>query len=358
MQAAGWQRLSLGAGPGVDCVMDAPRLPLFALLAASPLGLLALAAASGGVWVWLALAYGAGAVLALDLALPLVAEPGEDFAGSDLLLAVLALGGILALPVLVWAMAGGSGLSLAQRLGLFLASGLWLGQVAHPAAHELIHRRGRGLYLLGAAVYALLLFGHHASAHRLVHHRHVASRLDPNSARAGEGFYRFLRRAWMGSLREGLRAEKALRRGGRHPWGPYPLYALGAGLGLALGALVAGWAGLAVWAALGFHFGAQVLLSDYVQHYGLTRAERDGRAEPVGPAHAWNARHFFTGAMMLNATRHSDHHAHPARPYPALRLEPQMPQLPWPLPLACAVALVPPYWHRRMRPLLARLAKP
>lgn len=373
-------------------------LPIFALAALSPLAVLALAIGWGGVWVWLALAWLAGAVLSLDLALPLVAAEGEDFAGSDLLLAGLGLGALGLLPWAVWAVAGPSGLTAAERAGLFVAASLWFGQVAHPAAHELIHRPGRALHGLGVAVYTALMFGHHASAHPLVHHRHVASGLDPNTARAGEGFYRFLGRAWLGSLRAGYRAESALRQargeagagkagaaagdlgvgdlgmgdlgarqgprpGGARGWRarrghPYRLYGAGAAIGLGCGLGLAGAAGLAVWALFGVWFGAQVLLSDYVQHYGLTRRVAEGRPEPVGEAHSWNAPHVFSGALMLNAPRHSDHHAHPGRPYASLRLNPQMPMLPWPLPLACALALCPPYWHRRMRPLLkARLAK-
>lgn len=351
--------------------MKALSVPLFTLAAASPLVLLVLGCVWGGVWVWLALGSMAGAVVVLDVTVPLVAAPSDaaEFPGADLLLVVLGLGAVLGLPVVVWAVAGPSGLEGTARAAVFVAAGAWFGQVAHPAAHELIHRPQRGLMWLGIAVYSGLIFGHHASSHRLVHHRFVASDGDPNSARAGEGYYRFLIRAWGGSLRAGLAAERALRRG----TGVNPFWAYGGGavLALALGYGVAGWPGVAVWAALGFDFGAQVLLSDYVQHYGLVRrnvagrraagrpGERkpeEGRLEPVAGVHSWNAPHLFSGAMMLNAPRHSDHHAHPARPYPALRLDPAMPMLPWPLPLACLVALWPRYWRWRMAPLVAQVA--
>lgn len=327
---------------------------IFALAAASPLALLALACLWGGLWVWVALAYMALAALVLDSLVPWVAgsAEGEEFPAADALLAVLGLGALVVLPVLVRQIAGPSGLGLTARVGLFLAGGFWFGQVAHPAAHEMIHRSGRFLSILGAAVYTALLFGHHTSAHRLVHHRFVASAQDPNSARAGEGFYRFLLRAWPGSLRAGLAAERALR-GGRLT--PYLFYAGGAGLALACGYGLAGWAGLLVWLGLGLHFGAQVLLSDYVQHYGLQRGQSGPRLEPVGPQHSWNAPHWFSSALMLNAPRHSDHHAHPSRPYPALRLEAGAPMLPWPLPLACLVALSPRRWRRAMAEPLARL---
>ena len=111
------------------------------------------------------------------------------------------------------------------------------------------------------------------------------------------------------------------------------------------------WWGMAVLAQL------QILVSDYVQHYGLRRAPLpDGRMEPVGPTHSWNSGPWFSSALMLNAPRHSDHHSHPSRPYPALRLgaEDEAPRLPWPLPLACTIALIPPLWKRAIRPALRR----
>lgn len=334
---------------------------LFALAAISPIAVLAACLAAGGLWPWAALLYMTLAALTLDLLLPMAAgdAPEAEFPAADALLVALGLATLAALPVLVWAVAGPSGLSLPARIATFLTAGLWFAQVSHPAAHELIHRP-RPLFWLGLACYTALLFGHHASAHRLVHHRHVASPHDPNTARLGQGFYNFLPRAWMGSLRQGYRAEQALRARAANPGlHPYALYISGALACLAMGYALAGWPGLLIWLAFGLHAGTQILLSDYVQHYGLTRAPGpDGKPAPIATAHSWNAPHLFSSALMLNATRHSDHHAHPARPYPALRLPPDAPLLPWPLPLAGMVALYPPLWHRRMRPLVAKYTIP
>ncbi|WP_366943560.1 fatty acid desaturase [Cypionkella sp.] len=220
-----------------------------------------------------------------------------------------------------------------------------------------MHRPGRGLFRLGALVYCWLLFGHHTSAHRLVHHRHAASAEDPNTGRSGEGYYAFLIRAWLGSFRRGWAAEDALRVRGKAGLHPYAFYIGMAVVCLGLGFAIAGIWGALAWAALAAHAQSQLMLSDYVQHYGLVRAVRaDGRLEPVSARHSWNAGHWFSSAFMLNAPRHSDHHAHPARPYPALRL-PEVadaPRLPWPLPLACMIALYPPLWKRAIRPHLNR----
>lgn len=339
-----------------------PRRPLplaaFAVASLLPLALLGLGLAFGGLWLWAAFLYMALLTILLDQLIPLV--PGQskaaEFPGADLLLATLGIATLILLPAATWAIAGPSGLSAAGRILTFFATGFWLGQVGHPAAHELIHRSRRALFRLGAACYTAILFGQHASAHRLVHHSHVASPEDPNSARAGESFYRFAPRAWIGSFRQGRDAETALRRRATRPGlHPYAAYLTGSAVALILATLIAGLPGLLTWMALALHAQGQILLSDYVQHYGLTRRRgTDGRLEPVGPGHSWNTAHWFTSAMMLNAPRHSDHHLNPGRPFPALRLPDTAPCLPWPLPLACALALAPRLWRSAMAPQLAR----
>lgn len=331
---------------------------LFALAALAPLPLLVLGVLWGGPWVLGGLVYIAVFALLLDQAVPYVAPDapeGAEFPAADALLVALGLAHLAAMPLAVWGIAGDSGLDRGERLALFLGWGMFFGQISNPMAHELIHRGQRGLYRLGVAVYTSMLFGHHASAHRLVHHRHAATADDPNSAPRGMGFWRFLPRAWIGSFRAGLVAETQMRAKGARGLHPYAAYLGGGALALALGAALAGPAGAAVWAALGLYASSQLMLSDYVQHYGLRRRlMENGKPEPVGDRHSWNAPHWFTSAMMLNAPRHSDHHAHPARPYPALRLPPadRAPWLPYPLPFCAGVALIPPLWRRMIHPRL------
>lgn len=330
----------------------------FSVAAISPLAVLAAGIAVGGAWPLVALVYMAGLSVALDVAIKgaLVEAPeGTEFPAADGLLVFLGIGQLILMPLCVWAIAGTSDLGSWQRGLLFAAAGLWMGQVAHPAAHELIHRGRRGLFRLGVAIYCSLLIGHHASAHRLVHHRFVATRDDPNTARPGEGFWRFFARAWVESFRAGYRAERA------RPLHPYVIYMGGAAVALSVGFAVAGWAGVLCWLGLALHAQTQLFLSDYVQHYGLTRAvQPDGRLEPVGARHSWNSAHWFSSRLMLNAPRHSDHHAHPSRPYPALRLPDadDAPRLPWPLPVACVLALLPPVWRRVIKPHLAHWKAP
>ncbi|MEM8578649.1 MAG: fatty acid desaturase, partial [Pseudomonadota bacterium] len=140
--------------------------------------------------------------------------------------------------------------------------------------------------------------------------------------------------------------EAARRAGWRHP---YIGYAAGAAATIAAAAALAGSTGVIALVLIAAYAQAQLLLSDYVQHYGLRRRILStGKAEPIGPAHSWNAPHWASAAMMLNAPRHSDHHMRPGRAFPALELRSGMPMLPHSLPVMAVLALFPPVWRRVM----------
>lgn len=321
----------------------------FTLITLMMVALLALAMSFGSPFAGLALAYVTLFTFVLDrLNLPATPDaPAAEFPAGDGLAVTL---GLLHFPLLaggVWAIGSDSGLATLDKVLLFIALSLYLGQVSNSNAHELIHRAPRWMRRLGTANYVSILHGQHASAHLLVHHIHAATDRDPNFARLGEGFYRYVLRAWIGEWLEGLRAESRRHRGLAHP---YVGYALGAVLSLGLAWAIAGAKGVAVLLGLAAYAQLQLFLSDYVQHYGLRRAAMgNGKWAPVGPEHSWNAPQPFSSALMLNAPRHSDHHARPSVPYPELDLDrTTMPVLPHSLPVMAVMALLPPVWRRLM----------
>ena len=283
---------------------------------------------------------------------------GEEFPAADALSIVLAMGHYIVLASAVAGLAGNA-LGWAEKAALFLSAGMFIGQVGNSKAHDLVHRSNRSLRRLGRLVYRSHLFGHHGSAHLLVHHLAVAAPADPNTARAGESFYRFDPSAWIGSFRKGCRAEsgRRARRGGGFWQHPY-FDDLVATLALVLGALAYGGpAALAAVLALSAYATAQLLMSGYVQHYGLTRGLQEGGSpEPVGPQHSWDSPRWFTSGLMLNAPRHSDHHLNPQKPHPALELT-SAPRLPYSLPVMATLALMPRLWRRVMDPRLAALTR-
>jgi len=333
----------------------------FAILALAPVPLLALAALDGGVWVWLALGYITLLSGSVDLLVTRIGRADRADApprAANAVSVAVALGHFTLLPLVVHALTGATGLEGLARVGLFVAAGFYFGQVANANAHELIHRSSRLLHNLGRWVYITMLFGHATSAHLKVHHRWAASPKDPLWPRGEESFFQFAPRAWIGSFRAGWAAEDEMRAKAQGPQRlhPYTLYIGGGALVLILAFAMDGVAGVVALLAIVAFAQTQLLLSDYVQHYGLRRAELPGgRLEPMGLAHSWNSRHWFTSFMTLNASRHSDHHAHPTRPYPALRLPDAAgaPQLPFSLPVMGVIALIPPLWRWVMRRELA-----
>lgn len=341
-----------------------PKITMFAVATLLPLPLLALGAFVGGWWVVAALLYLTAFTFLLDELIRAVADPAEpdqEFPAANRLSATLAISHFFLLVLAVWTLSSSATLGLAEKIGLFFAFGLFFGQVSNSNAHELIHRSDARLRGLGRWVYITLLFGHHTSAHPHIHHRYVGTEDDPNTARLGESFYRFARRAWIGSFRAGYEIESALRQKRRAAgqgglWHPYAGYILGALVTLGLAGLIGGVWGVIVLIVLAAHAQMQLLLSDYVQHYGLVRHPLpDGRLEPVNIHHSWNTPHWFSSYLMLNAPRHSDHHTHPTRPYPALRMPSDLvaPILPYSLPVMGALALYPRRWKKRMDPMVA-----
>ncbi len=282
---------------------------------------------------------------------------------SSIVPVILALGHFALLPIGILAVSRWSGGWL-ESITVFLAFGLFFGTVSTANAHELIHRSDRLRHTLGKWIFTSILFGHHTSAHLMVHHRLAATPMDPNTARLNEGFYAFFIRAWRDSFREGARAERWRERDQNPEKGRMPTefkLHFGGNLVFALIALtIAGRSGL--FAYLGFSVFAQtqLLLSDYIQHYGLQRRILpNGRYEPIGLRHSWNAPHIFSDMLMLSAPRHSDHHVHPGKTCIELGALPacDVPVLPHSLPVMSCIALFPKTWRRIMNPLVAVRAR-
>jgi alkane 1-monooxygenase len=338
-------------------------MPIFTTVTLMAPALIAMGAVWGGVWAISGLIWMTALTASLDrlITATLATVEGDEFPAADRLSTTLALVHFALWLLVIAALSGATGLLLWEKLAVFAGAGLFMGQVSNSNAHELIHRPGRWLRRAGRWVYISVLFGHHLSAHTLVHHVHVGTRSDPSTARRGESFYRFFVRAWSGGFRDGLRAEnKRSALSGRPKWRhPYLDYIIGAGLVLILAALIGGGTGVLAAVCLSGFAQSQLMLSDYVQHYGLSRRiMANGKPEPVGSRHSWNAPHPMSSALMLNAPRHSDHHAHPSRPFPALRLDDDMPMLPRSLPVMACVALYPRLWRRVMDPRAALWQEP
>ncbi len=211
--------------------------------------------------------------------------------------------------------------------------------------HELGHRRNPWIQDLGKLALMSSFYVHFHIEHNLGHHRNVATAEDPATAHRHEPIYTF----WVRSISGGFLSAWRLNA----QWVTRLLTVQ-----------------VMIWLGLFFIFGPQptslaflgaiggILLLEvvnYIEHYGLTRSKlSSGHYESPRPAHSWNSDHPLGRVVLLELSRHSDHHANPRRPYSQLRSWPTAPQLPTGYPGMILLAMVPPLYFRLMDPLLER----
>jgi alkane 1-monooxygenase len=248
-------------------------------------------------------------------------------------------------------------LSTLEAIGLFFGVGVFSGTIGIVYAHELMHQKNRMERWLADLLLASVLYSHFRSEHLLVHHWHVGTPRDSVTARYNEGFHRFFprvlrdcpRSAWEAEVRKLARA----KRPALHLSNPFWRYAALQLTMLALALGLGGIAGLGLFAFQAFIAIWQLELTNYIEHYGLTREHLgDGKYEHVKPHHSWNADHTASNWLMINLQRHSDHHYKPDRRFPLLQTysASEAPQLPLGYPAMGVLAMIPPLWRRRMNP--------
>ncbi|AJE45101.1 alkane 1-monooxygenase [Celeribacter indicus] len=258
---------------------------------------------------------------------------------------------------LIWFVTHGDHLSWPETIVLFFGLGVSSGTIGIVYAHELLHQRNPFERWLGDLLLASVLYSHFRTEHLLVHHRHVGTRRDAVTALYNEGFHRYFLRVLRECPRSAWEAEKAmLARRGLSPWhprNPHFRYWTLQILMLLLAVLIGGVPGLLLFAWQAFVAIWQLELTNYVEHYGLTRRHLGGgRYEHVKPHHSWNAAHAATNWLLINLQRHSDHHYKPDRRFPLLQTYDacEAPQLPYGYPLMTMAAMVPPLWRKIMNP--------
>ncbi|WP_353474444.1 alkane 1-monooxygenase [Salipiger sp. H15] len=322
-----------------------------------------LGALKGGLWVLLPPLATWYLFSALDAALGLNAENADPQTEERDLFWYRA-GVMLWAPVqfvtlfaLIWYVAGNEGLTGWEKFGVFFGTGVMTGTVGIVYSHELLHQRNNLERRLGDWLLAMVLYSHFRSEHLLVHHLWVGTPRDPVTARYNEGFHRYYPRVLRECPVSAFRAEAALlaRRG--LPWwhrrNPFWLYLVLQLAMLALALVLGGWGGLVLFLVQAGVAIWQLELTNYVEHYALTRKHLgDGRYEHVKPHHSWNSAHTATNWLLINLQRHSDHHYKPDRRFPLLQTyaEAEAPQLPYGYPLMTMAAMVPPVWRRVMNP--------
>ncbi|MET4102385.1 alkane 1-monooxygenase [Roseovarius sp. MBR-78] len=325
--------------------------------------LVVLAVLNGGWWIALIPLWGWGVMPLLDLVFGRdLSNPDPDTPDADLFWFRLLtwiwfpIEAVLVF-MTIWYLTQVSAALVLEKLAVTFGIGVTTGTVGIVYAHELFHKANRAERWLGDLLLAMVLYSHFRTEHLLVHHPHVGTPRDTVTARYNEGFLRFFPRVLVQGPRSALRAERALlRRAGRSAWdrrNPFWRYAALQGAALGLAYALGGWAGVGLFAFQALVAVWQLELTNYVEHYGLTRRHLGGgRYEPVGPQHSWDSTHRVSNLLLINLQRHADHHLHPMRRFPLLQFydAAQVPQLPTGYPPMTALAMIPPFWRRLMNP--------
>ncbi|MCO4761311.1 MAG: alkane 1-monooxygenase [Myxococcales bacterium] len=268
------------------------------------------------------------------------------------------------LALMAWGLseALGGGRAAWEAAVLVVDLGLLGGATGITFAHEMMHRTERLERFAAELLMTTVSYPWFCVEHVHGHHKRVATPEDPATSRLGESLYAFLPRTVLGGLRSAVSFEKKqLAKRGRPLWhwrSRVVRWSVVLAGGYACAGLLWGVTGVAALVAMGVVGMLMLEGINYLEHYGLTRQKVVGpsgslRYERVAPHHSWNSSHAVSNYMLINLARHSDHHAHAARPWERLRHFEDAPQLPSGYGAMFVLTFVPPLWFAVMNPRVA-----
>ena len=232
--------------------------------------------------------------------------------------------------------------------GAALSTGVSSGVSGIIVAHELGHTRPKSFSWWVARTQLLsVLYLHFTTEHNHTHHRHVATRSDPASARRGESLWWFVARTIPGQFWDAAQVQRSKgRTGWRNPvWqGGWLQCAMVVFLAVTAGP----WVTLAVVLQAVF---AIFLLEyiNYIRHYGLSREVGERQTE----YHSWQAEERWSRWTLLELTRHPAHHLKAAERFWHLQPYADSPSLPSGYYGCFWLALIPPLWRWVIHPRLS-----
>ena len=243
--------------------------------------------------------------------------------------------------------------------GLMLSQGVYASTIIN-VAHELGHRNHPLAQFHARAALLSVCYMHFLVEHNRGHHVHVATPLDPATARKNQTIFSFWKQTLIGGFRSAWHIEKRLMIKQQLPvwhWRNEMIWVviLPVVLCTALTVAFSQLSGKFEW-MVPLYFVVQSTIAilslecvNYIEHYGIMRKEiAPNKYEKVNPLHSWNANHYYSNLMLFHLQRHSDHHAYASRPYQVLRHFDESPQLPYGYTMMIMMSLVPSVWFRVM----------
>lgn len=238
------------------------------------------------------------------------------------------------------------------KLGMTTAFGMACGVLGINAAHELGHRPTKHEQLMSKLLLLTTLYMHFFIEHNRGHHKNVSTDEDPASSRYGEMLYTFFFRTITGSWLSAWKLERVRLERKKLPIWSWQNEMLR--FQVIQGALVLATALLFGVETMAWFLGAALIgillleTVNYIEHYGLRRQKKGAIYERTLPIHSWNSNHPLGRLILLELTRHSDHHYMASRKYQVLRHFHESPQMPTGYPGMMVLSFFPPLWFKVM----------
>lgn len=215
--------------------------------------------------------------------------------------------------------------------------------------HELTHRtRSKVAMFTGRWLLANVFDAQFSISHVYGHHKNVATKEDPATARRGEGLYSFFLRSSIGQYIESWSIEAAkLKRRGKSVLSIHNTLITGVVASLLILVLFIYFAGALGAGIFLFHCLIAKFVFEtvnYIEHYGLVRVP----GQKVEPRHSWDCYTQSSTFVFYNLSRHSCHHANANIPYWNLVSYEGVPKLKLGYFTSMLIAMVPFLWHRFM----------
>ena len=236
-----------------------------------------------------------------------------------------------------------------EQLGMIISLGISCGALGINAAHELGHRNTKHEQWMSKILLATSLYMHFFIEHNRGHHKNVSTDEDPASSRYGESLYAFYFRSVIYSWQSAWHLEtERLKKANQQFWSIHNEMLMYQVIQLSILVSILF---IFNWKVLIFFIAAAIIgfllleTVNYIEHYGLKRKKiGDAYYEKVLPIHSWNSNHSLGRILLLELTRHSDHHYMASRKYQILRHFDESPQMPTGYPGMILLAFIPPIW--------------
>ena len=247
---------------------------------------------------------------------------------------------------------GDNTLPLYTKIGMIICYGLACGGIAINTGHELGHRNTWYEQLMSKSMLLSTLYMHFFIEHNRGHHNNVSTDHDPASSRYNESIYSFYPRSIIGGWKSAFNLEaKKLTIQNKRVWSWHNEMLRFQFIQIALITTIALVFSLETMVCfiVGAIIGILILETvNYIEHYGLRRIKVGKRFERTKPIHSWNSNHPLGRILLLELTRHSDHHYISSTKYQTLKHFDNSPQMPTGYPGMMVLAICPPLWFRIM----------